>query len=262
MRRNGRVLFILGFVLAVLSALGLYALLITSKPPPATVPTTKLVVAFQSVTERSEIGAAQVGVVDWPETLPTPIGAYASPSDAIGKLAKGAIYPGQPILDEMLIDKADVKQLHSNASLVVDESYRALALPVKIDTNVAEAVQAGDRIDLIATFTVQPVAVGTGATAPAITKTHRLLEDVLVLQVGPWPNTAEQPKEGGDGSYTVVTLLLNLQDAQVVKFAQLQADDVSMVLRHANDHTVDETEPVTIQYLNKRFGYNFPLSGQ
>ena len=263
MRRSGRILFILGFVLAIISALALYFLIAESKPPPAEVPTTKVVVAFQNVPQRSEVSADQVGLVDWPQTVPTPIGAYDSPSSVLGKLAKAPIYPGQPVNSDMLVDKTDLKESHSNAALIIDDRMRAIAMPVKVDTNVAEAIQAGDRVDFVVTFTAQPVNAQGQPEGTSTTKTHRLLEDVLVLQVGPWPNPGVKAGDAAaEQQYSVVTLQVNLQDAQVIKYAQLKADDVSLALRRANDHTLEVSEPVTLEYLNKRFGYNWPVLGQ
>jgi Flp pilus assembly protein CpaB len=269
MRKSGRILFVLGFVLAAFSALGLYWILINTKPPPPTVPTSKLVIAFQPVTERSEIAADQIGLVDWPQTVPTPTGAYDSSSEVIGKLAKTQIAPGQPILADMLLDKSKVNEFHSNAALILDERTRAIALPVKVDTSVAQAVQAGDRVDLVVTFhasTTSSQQESGGAASGELVVTHHLMQDVLVLQVGPWPNSdapnAQNSRQADENNYTVVTLQLNLQDAEVLKFAQLNAADVSLALRRANDHSLEETEPVTLEYINKRFGYGFPSSGK
>lgn len=257
MRRNGRILFILGFVLAVISAVGLYVVVANSKPPPAQVPTTQVVVAFQSVQQRSEIDANEIGIVPWPQTVPTPIGAYSTSDQVLGKLAKAPIYPGQSINSEMLVDKADLKESHGNAALILEERTRAIAMPVKMDTSVAQAIQAGDRVDFVVTFRV---SAETSEGQKELVTTHRLLEDVLILQVGPWP--AGDGKAEAEANFSVVTFQVNLQDAQVIKYAQLNAADVSLALRPANDHTLEQTEPVTLEYLNKRFGYGFPIGGQ
>src|ERR671933_647140 len=160
MRRGGKVFIILGILLALISGAGVFVVLASAEPQPVEVPTTKVVVAFQPVVERSEISGDQVGQVDWPQKIPTPIGAYEKPADVVGKLATEPIYPGQPIIDKMLIDKSEVKETHSNASLILEKGMVAVAMPVTINSNVAEAIQAGDRVDLLATFTAQPTAAG------------------------------------------------------------------------------------------------------
>lgn len=258
MRGSGRILMILGVVLALLSGIGMYALLLSARPAPAEVATTQIIFAFQTIPERSEVTAAQVGPVDWPQSIPAPIGSFTSAKDVVGKFSTKPIYPGEPILDKMLIDKASVTETHSNAAYIVEEGSVAIAIPVSMNTSVAEAVQAGDRVDLIGTFTTQPVNAAGQNVGPTLIQTQRLLQDVLVLQVGPWPR-ANAPADSGT-RIVVVTLQVNLQDAQVAKFAQVNATDLSLALRPFQDHAASKPDPVTFDYLFKRFG--FKLSGQ
>src|SRR5215210_2505576 len=121
MRGGGRIFIILGFVLALIAGAAVFIVLANAEPQPVTVPTTKLVVAFQQVPSRTEITADQIGEVEWPVRVPTPIGAYESPADVVGKLSKVPIFAGQPIINEMVISKADVEAQHSNASLLLEK---------------------------------------------------------------------------------------------------------------------------------------------
>ncbi|MGE5140342.1 MAG: Flp pilus assembly protein CpaB [Rudaea sp.] len=257
MRGVGSILIFLGVVLAVLAGISVFLFLYNSQPAPAQVPTAKLIVASQEIVERSEIGADQVTAVDWPSTLPTPIGAFDAPGQVVGKLSTIRIYPGQPIQDKTLIDKSEAREVHSNAALLIEKNMLAIAFPVTINTSVAEAIQPGDRVDLIATF--KPEAVkseqGNSSEGPPVVETHRLLQDVLVLQVGPWPDTAG--KGASTAGKVVVTVQVNEQDAAVIKFAQVNAQDLSLALRSANDHELYDPTPVSIDYIKTRFGYSF-----
>ena len=132
-----------------------------------------------------------------------------------------------------------------------------MAFPVSLNTNVAQAIQAGDRVDILATFTAQPVA-GTQNAGPPLTASQRLLPDVLILQVGPWPVAGGKT----DTSFAVVTFQLKEQDALVLKYSMEQSGTLTLVLRAANDHQLDNLEPVTLEYINKRFGFKFPTQGQ
>lgn len=260
MRRGGRVLVFLGMVLALIAGGGVYVVLANAEPQAEPVKTTKIVMSVQQITERSEVGPDQVAQVDWPVTIPTPIGAFAKPADAVGKFAKVPVYAGQPLVANMLIDKTELKDTHSNASLLLEKGSVGIALPVTINTEVADAIQAGDRIDILATFTVQPVAVGTTSAGPPFITTHRLLQNVLVLQVGPWPNPTT--KSQGGGPTNVITLQLNEQDAQVIKYSLENSNGLTLVLRAANDTELASPEPVNLDYINRRFGYRFPTTGR
>jgi Flp pilus assembly protein CpaB len=246
MSRAGKVLFLLGLLIAVVSGGAIYLLLTLSQPAPPEVSTVPLVIAFQNIAARSEIVPGHVGMAKWPSALPTPIGAYEHPNDVVGKLAAAPIAPGQAVLSQMLIDKGVVKETHSNAALILEKGTIAVAMPVTIKSNVAEAIQAGDRVDVIATFGAQE-----GAAA-----TQRLLADVLIMQVGPWPNP--NAKAQSAGGTAVVTLQLKEQESLVLIYAMDHASTLSLVLRPAGDHDLVTLEPVTFDYINQRYGFKLP----
>lgn len=260
MRRGGRVLIVLGMVLALIAGAGVYVALATAGPGSEPVKTTQLVMAVQPIIERSEVAPEQVVQVDWPMTIPTPVGAFEKAADVSGKFATVPIYPGQPLVDKMLIDKSDLKETHSNASLLIEKGTVAIALPVTVNTNVAGAIQVGDRVDILATFTAPPVATTNQPAGVPLVTTHHLMQDVLILQVGPWPSP--DTKDQGGGGSAVVTFQMQEQDAQVLKYSLENSNGLTLVLRPANDSELANPEPVTLEYINKRFGYKFPIAGQ
>jgi Flp pilus assembly protein CpaB len=253
MRRGGRIFIILGFLLALISLIAVFVVLANAEPQPIEVPTTKLVVAFQEVPNRSEVAADQVGQVDWPQKIPTPIGAFEQPSDVIGKLAIVPIYPGQPIINRMIISKADVQEQHSNAALLLEKGKVAVAFPININSDVGEAIQAGDKVDLLVTYSVTTPGEQTGG---ALVVSQRTLQNVLVLQVGAWPGPGAEAQ--GNAPANVMTVQLDEQDALVLKQIEQTAASFSLALRAANDDQEFNPEPVTTEYINKRFGFNFP----
>jgi Flp pilus assembly protein CpaB len=257
MRRGGKILVILGIVLALIAGAGVYVVLATAEPGTAPVQTTKLVIAVQPIDQRTEIQPEQLAQADWPVTIPTPIGAYAQPTEVAGKFAMVPINPGQPLIDKMVKSKAELKDTGGNASLLIDKGMVAIALPVSMNTNVAQAIEVGDHVDILATFTAQPVA-GSQNAGPPQTATQRLLPDVLIIQVGPWPSTCGK----GECNSSVVTFQLKEQDALVLKYALEKSEGLTLVLRPSNDHQLDTLEPVTMEYINKRFGFKFPTQGQ
>ncbi len=250
MSRAGRLLFVIGIFIALISGFFVFILLMNNQPKPAVVPTTKLVIAFQNIPARSEVAPEAVGVAEWPRAVPTPTGGYDTPEDVIGKLATAPIYPGQPVTDKMVIDKKEVKDTHSNAALILEKGTVAMAMPVNIRTNVANAIQAGDRVDMIVTLR------STSQSGSGFATTQRLLADVLIMQIGPWPGPGAQQQGGQDAS--VVTFQLKEQDAMVLHYALESAGTMTMVLRPANDHDLVTLEPVTFDYVNQRFGFKLP----
>ncbi len=258
---GGRIFVILGLILALISGIGVFFVLATAEPQAVPVQTTQVLVSFQQIQGRSEISPDQVGQVEWPLTVPTPIGAYAAPSDVVGKISKYPISPGQPINAEMIISKADAEARHSNAALILEKGQVAIALPVSLDSNVAEALQAGDRVDLIVTYNVQLQDRNNGQTGE-YEVSQKTLENVLILQVGAWPRDVGEQSSQGGGAVNVVTLQFSEQDALALQHIKSTASDYVFVLRAANDEQIFTTEPVTLEYLNKRFNFNIPGLGQ
>jgi Flp pilus assembly protein CpaB len=251
MNRTGWVLLIFGFLISTVAGLGVFVLLTINQPKPASVETTKLVVAFQNISPRTEITNGQVGTADWPSAIPTPTGGFADPADVVGKLANTTISPGQPVVAAMVIDKSQIQETHSNAALILAKGTIAKAMQVNIVSNVAEAIQAGDRVDVIATF-ANPSTIGQASSI-----TQRLLADVLILQVGPWPKPGAKDQSGTTGT-SVITLQLTEQDALALEYATEHAATVTLFLRPANDHDILTLQPVTLDYIFQRYGYRLP----
>jgi Flp pilus assembly protein CpaB len=250
MSRAGRLLFVFGILVALISGFFVFFLLMSNQPKPVQVPTTNVVIAFQNIAARSQVDPEQVGIAEWPLAVPTPAGGFARTVDVVGKLATAPIYPGQPVTEKMVIDKEEVKETHSNAALILEKGTVAIAMPVSIRSNVADAIQAGDRVDMIATFRSTSQS-GAGSAA-----TQRLLADVLILQVGPWPAPGAQ-QQAAQGT-SIVTFQLKEQDALVLHYALESAGSITLVLRPANDHDLVTLEPVTFDYINQRFGFKLP----
>ncbi len=263
MRGGGRIFVILGIILALVAGASVFFLLANAEPPPAETPKTKIVVAFQQVSARSELSAEQVGEVEWPLTVPTPIGAFERPAEVVGQLSKQPIYAGQPIIRDMLISKEDAEAQHSNAALILERGQVAVAFGVGAGSNVAEAIQAGDRVDLLVTYSVEVLNPGTGQGTGSYVVTHKTLENILILQVGLWPRQVDgQSPESGGGAVNIVTLQMVEQDALALKHMENTASNYAFVLRAANDDQIFTTEPVTLEYINRRFNFGIPGLGQ
>ncbi|MCD6555335.1 MAG: Flp pilus assembly protein CpaB [Chloroflexi bacterium] len=111
------------------------------------------------------------------------------------------------------------------------------------------------------------------------TLTQLTVQDVEVLMVGPWgagipfppeavpsaevtpvPGEGEGPPTtatGGAKTYTMVVLLVSPQDALVLKWFRENGALIDLALRSGEaggDHDLFSTEPVTMEYMVRRFG--------
>jgi Flp pilus assembly protein CpaB len=160
----------------------------------------------------------------------------------------------------MVVDKTKAGELgaRSIASIVIPEGKVAMAFGISDLTGVGNALQAGDYVDLL--LTLQSSALPICPPAKPCTGTEGLpvtqimLQDILILQVGPWSTGSSDSKNAGAAS--LLTFALDRQDALSLKSAREQGQ-IDLILRRAGDHAkFDNLEPVTLQYLNKRFKFN------
>lgn len=264
MRRGGSVLVMLGIVLGVLTAGGTFLVLSTAQPQAQQIPTRSVVIAQQNIPARTEISAETVGTAEWPEKY-LPTGAYERTDEVVGKFTLEPIYQGQIILPPMIIDKKG-KEVRSNASYLIPPGKIAVAFPITTLSGIAGAIQAGDTVDVFLTLkppeqaTTRSVTGTVSLGTEGMAATQLMLEDVPILQVGMWPTGGTQDKAAAP--VNVITLVLDRQDALALKAAR-ELGVIELALRPAGDHTkAKPTEPVTLQYLNKRFNFNLQPLGR
>ncbi len=257
MRRGGRILVLLGLLLGAITAVGSFLVLSSAAEQGRVIPTRPVVVALQRIPERSVITSDAVGIKEWPEAALPPEAFFSKIDDVVDKLTLQAIYPGQIILAPMVIDKKLAGEIgtRSNAAFVIPEGKVAMAFAVNEITSVGNALQAGDYVDIL--LTLSPAGLPPSPTPPrtptgleGLPVTQMMLQDVLILQVGVWSSRPEGGAPGG-----IITFALDRQDALALKAAREQGQ-IDLVLRRAGDHAIVDTEPVTLQYLNRRFKFN------
>jgi Flp pilus assembly protein CpaB len=222
-------------------------------------PTRKVVVVQQPITQRTLIAPDAITLKDLPIDALPPTGTFESMDKVIGKLALVPMYPGQIVLEQMVISKEDADKARSNASFLVPEGKVAVAFPLSDLSGIAGALQTGDVVDILLTLNPGSIPVTTrpGTTAaPVGTEglpvSQMMLQNVPILQLGAWQVT---DKNAGPSAW--VTFALNRQDALALKSAREQGV-IEFALRPATkDKDVEfKTEAVTLQYLNRRFNFN------
>ncbi|MBI2845859.1 MAG: Flp pilus assembly protein CpaB [Chloroflexi bacterium] len=278
MRRRGRVLILLGLILAILAFILAYYLLQGGAAPPPEVETAQVVVALAPIAERTEIPVEAVGTKELPVNA-IPANALRDPSEVLGKFSLVQIFPDQIILSDMVVDKSEVQKTGQYASFAIPQGFVAIAVPITDTNSVARAIQAGDFVDVLVTIRYKVVAERISPEG-AVTETELgeslvvqlTLQDVEVLKVGLWGTAraaqqeeqqqqqGEQQQERAQGP-AFLTLLVRQQDALVLKYAR---DDPSFVvdfaLRGVGDHSIVTTDSVTLDYLLTRFNITPPTA--
>jgi pilus assembly protein CpaB len=153
-------------------------------------------------------------------------GAITDPDALKGLVARNDIYPGEQLTTNQF-QRSDT----TNVAVKLKPDQRAVGFPVDPASGLIGQIQAGDHVDVIATFDVLPLGKNglplTGGQAIPLTRT--IVSNALVL-TAPQPSSGG-PSNGGDSAHgPSLTLAVGTDDVNRVMFAQ-QKGAVWFVLR-------------------------------
>jgi Flp pilus assembly protein CpaB len=266
LKRSNRLVLLVGVFLAVVAFVGI--LLLSNGgggggeiKPPTTGP---VVVASQDIPLSTRIRADQVKTVTIDLTSML-AGAFTDPSQVIGKIAREPVASGAQITSTTLSGG----EVGAITDIQVPPGQRAIAVRVDQTTGVGTVVQTGDYVDMVVGFTADKFPVITINPADDSitvvsginsTSVKLILQGMQVL--GTLLPPAEQTNNGGgdtggdtgtgtdtggsqpatdlNGQEQIVILSVTPQQAEVIKFTQMDAS-ISLLLRSADDFI----DPVT-----------------
>lgn len=195
---------------------------VEAPPAPRPVVDTQVLVAAIDIPQGGKISDRDFTWVDWPKNA-VPKGALTKKSgetvnhEILGSIARSAIYSGEPIRGERLIqtDKGYM-------ATILPKGKRAIAVKVEQETSAGGFILPGDKVDLILTRRVD----GVGVTSETI------LENIRVLAID---STTAGEQDGKNLSpKRTATLELTLFQSEIVVQAQ-QVGSIALALRSAED---------------------------
>ena len=227
---------------------------------------------------------------DWPAGSEPP-DAIADEAELIGKIAKTDIFQGQPILRSMLTEIVQ----GSEAAFAIPEGKVAIAFPITRFSSVGYGVQAGDHVDVLLSarfidrdeekqdsrdslgFRLEMMTNFANAGLESATLdvplfktqarpvTQMIIQNAGVLKVGGFATPTPPPAEGEEGAPPppppppdMVILVVDPQDALVLKYARENNFILDLALRAAGDEAPTDTESVTLEYVIRRFNISLP----
>ncbi|MBO6892978.1 MAG: Flp pilus assembly protein CpaB [Roseibium sp.] len=174
--------------------------------------------------------------IEWPEdSVPSGVVMKASGSssfdDLTGRIARTAIFSGEPIRSERLIstDKGYM-------AAILPKGKRAMAVKVEEETSAGGFILPGDKVDVILTRKYRNRAVTS----------ETILENIRVLAID--STTAGEQDTKNLSPRRTATLEVTLAQSEVVAKSQ-QVGTISLALRSAEDSADDAAPELT--YRNK-----------
>ncbi len=268
MKRSNRLVLLIGIFLALVAFILIVMMLgngggVGDNRPSAAPTTTKVVVAAKSIDLGATIQQSDLSTKDF-TVGEEPIDSYNDTSLVIGQVARSSVTQGQLITSSVLNASGAIQNIETPAG------YVAMSVQVDQVTGVGTIIKPGDFVDLVSGFTtaekVPLVIPGPGSTKdagtyelyPAETYNHTTVKvlaqglQVLGTLLPEPPQTTEPaPSTAPDGTTTtlngqqqIVILAVPTQDAEVIKFSQIDGD-ISLVLRSAADCTTKPLDGIT-----------------
>lgn len=290
LKRSSRLIILVGVILAVAAFAGIlwWGTQGGTTPggPEATVATTtKVVQAATDISLGTAIAANQVTVKQVPVTS-APVDAFSDPSQVVGRIARQQITAGS-ILTSADFASGNTAQ-GDQIVKALKPGYRAIAVQVDQSTGVGTLIQPGDRVDLLFGIKIQ-VYVPQGPNSSQLPQAvpggpqlsvKDIIQNLEVLgTLTPPPTTAAngqaqaaQPAPsagqgvGLTGQQMIVILAVTPQQAEVIKYAQVNATDnadtpISLILRAPADASAppDKTSGVVLKTLLDQYGVLPPI---
>lgn len=161
-----RLFIIIGVFLAIVAVAGLLYVVLQQRnaggtPAPAeetaqqaeptAIPMKEVIVARQPIPRGGEFTAESLGRTEYPESS-IPPNAIVNEAETIGKIANSEIVQGQIIVRDLLRDK--VGGGSGEAAFDIPAGHVMVAFPINKQTSVAYAIQPGDVVDVLMTFSI------------------------------------------------------------------------------------------------------------
>jgi Flp pilus assembly protein CpaB len=265
LKRSNRLVLLIGVFLAVVAFVGIIIILSGSSGPgggkaSASPTILSTVIAAKDIALGVRITEDMLTKKDLP-TSQRKAGAFEIPSQVVGQTARRAITSGAQI------EKADF--IESVNNFAVPAGMRAIAVQVDMVSGVGTLIKTGDYVDMVVGLTGDKFPVVTlnpqddSITVVAglnSTSVKLLLDGIQVLgtirQAAPTTgnqNNAPAPSAGAaaterpttlnDETQELVLLGVTAQQAEVIKFAQIDGT-ISLVLRSSADFVDANGEPI------------------
>ncbi len=188
-RKKGRILIVLGIVLAVVAGASAFGLLTQAQQQAATnvnAATVQIVVAVNAIPARKAIGEADVILKAVPADPVYTTGVFSETAKVVGSVAGVEILAGQPVYANLLAapGQGDTFSIMGPGETFQPEGpdWRAVSITVPDDLAVGGMINPGDRVDVLLTAVVQiPEELVTEGRYVTDRATKIVYQDLVVL---------------------------------------------------------------------------------
>ena len=188
---------------------------------------TPIVVAKFDIPPGTKLKSSDLTVVDWPRST-VPKQAHTDPEKLTGRVNTSALVAQLPVLENMLAPPGTAPGLPA----LVPPGYQAMTVKVDEFAGVGGFLKPGDKVDVVATFSVKRTEAGSSETV-----TRTILRDISVCAVG---QEVEPDENNKPMVVRSVTLLVKPQQVQKLSLASTRGT-ISLALRSGQGPSSDNS---------------------
>ena len=259
-KRRGYLWMLAGGVVAAFAGLvAMFALrtaVSTVQVSPVEAPLTRpVVVAAHLLTRRSILSETDLEIRELPEDS-IRSGAVVKIEDAVGRITLTELNEGEIIVTQNLLDitaEGAPEEAEVSVAEALNEDEVAVALPATDLMSRFGVVQAGDKVDVLFSVTVMGKTLEEEVPRGGLVALTTV-QDLEILQIVADKPAAEQGEEGQQPGERLIVLITDPQEAVILKYLKDSGGVIDFALRAPTSEQLFETEPVTINYLARRYG--------
>lgn len=279
MKRSNRLILLIGVFLAIVAFIGIVFVFNGSNQTPGVSPTVAVVVAARDIPLGNQIVKDDL-TTKTIQTTDKPADAFGDPSLVLGQIARADVKSGQIITRSATFNTGTLGTSNQQVVSSLTKGLRAVAVQVDQVTGVGTIVQTGDRVDVIVSMRIQqlqadpknPGAFIDFPGGPQLSVKTVIQNVKVVGTLLPPPTAAQQqqpaasPAAGGtsstgatttlNGQQEIVIVAVTPQQAEVIRYAQLGAEPMTLTLRATEDKASppDATTGVVLKTLIDQYG--------
>lgn len=193
---------------------------------------TQVATARETIPARATIQGSMLEFIEVPVEYVMP-GAILDPADAVGKLARSEIYPGEQLMTQKLMQREDQQ---GGLAVKVEDGKRAVTIPANQVNSLHGLLEVNDTVDVMVTFgykleETDPVTGSTDEKDHVATST--IIHNTPILAI----NAQVVSGDRGTEEVSTITVMVEPEEAQLIALANQQGV-IQLGLRSPEDDTV------------------------
>ncbi len=282
MKRSNRLILLIGVFLAVVAFVGIVFIIGSgtggggggTPTPPTTV---SVVTAARDIPLGNQIVSADLATTTI-KTTDEPADAFTDKALVLGQIVRTTVTQGQILTRSQFLTTTNANSIVPS----LQKGFRAIAVQVDQVTGVGTVIQTGDRVDVVLGIRIQTLVPAPGPSAlpqpypggPQLS-VKTVLQNLQVVGTLLPPATQSQQQQqaqpspspsGGNattgptvtlnGQQEIVILAVTPQQAEVIRYAQLGAEPITLTLRSTadKDSPPDATTGIVLKTLIDQYG--------